>query len=852
MKNKKKEMILPGSPQLFTLPNGATLLVEEDHHAPVASVQAWCSTGSIHEGAHLGSGLSHILEHMIFKGTTHRPPGAIAQEVQEQGGYINAYTSFDRTVFWIDVPSTGATKALDILADAMLNANFPAAEYEKEQEVIRREFAMMEDDPDRKSTELLFKTAFQVSPLRHPVIGYLDVFNQLTRQDVVDYYKKRYVPNNLCFVVVGDVNVQKIHDQLTEALKNYPRQSLEPLLVEQEPSQIGIRLAREPFATELSRLNIAWRAPGLTSPDAPAVEILATILGGGSSSLLNQEVHEKKALVHQIGAGLYTLNACEGMIYLGAVADPEKRDEAEAAIFQEVEKVVQHGVTVAELEKAKKGILSDHLNGLATMRGKASDYGSSWLGTGNPNFGKEYLASIDRVTLQDIHRVATKYLVRDGLTMTSLDPKPSFSVKNQKESVSKTKQRDVQSFVLPNGLRLLIGEDHRLPLISMIAMFRGGLLAEDSYNNGLADLLSSTIIKGTKKRTAENIAQTIEQVGGSIGAAAGNNSFSVSVDVMKPDFSLGLDLLAEVLTEATFPDLEVQREKLSQLAAIKAEEDQLLSKGRHLLYQKLFGSHPYAMRLLGTTETVPKLTPAMLQALYQQGAVGQNGVLAIFGDVKAQEVVEAAKKAFQKMPPGALMLQNPSAPEPLTKPLCEEIAEKKEQAIVLKGFLTTSVTSPDRTALEILNAACNDLGSRFFNRLREQEALAYYVGSSNFVGLAPGAFLFYLGTNPQKISKARALFEAEIGNVAEHGLTQEELDRAKKKIIGADAIATQSNGSFASYCASSELMGLGFDQYRRHQEEIQKVTLDQLNTVIKKYLNVSGSAEVVVTSSIVE
>lgn len=848
MRNTKIELFeLPGSPQLFILPNGATLLVEEDHNAPVVSVQAWCATGSVHEAAHLGAGLSHILEHMIFKGTTHRPPGAIACEVQEEGGYINAYTSFDRTVFWIDVPSRGAAKALDILVDAMMNANFPAEEYEKEQEVIRREFAMMEDDPDRKSTELLFKTAFQVSPFRHPVIGYLDVFNQLSRQDVIDYYKKRYVPNNLCFVVVGDVKAEEVHQQIVVLLKDSPRQALEPVFIEQEPPSVGVRLARETFPTELSRLNIAWKAPGLTSPDAPAVEVLAMVLGGGNSSLLNQEVHEKKALVHHIGAGLYTLNAHEGMLYVGAVADPEKRDQAEAAIFQEVKKVIQKGVTRAQLEKVKKGILSDHLHGLATMRGKASDYGSSWLCTGNPHFGKEYLAAINRVTLKDIHRVAAKYLVREGLTITSLDPK-QVSLKADSQKESQRREREVQKFVLPNGLRLLVCEDSRLPLVSMIALFRGGLLAEDSSNNGLTDLLASTITKGTKKRTAENIAQTIEQVGGSIGASAGNNSFSVFVDVMKSDFALGLDLLAEVLTEATFPASEVEREKFSQLAAIKAEEDQLLSKGRHLLYQKLFGSHPYARRLLGTVETVPKLNSAQLQALYQQGAVGQNGALAIFGDVKAKEVIKAVEKAFQKMPFGALMLQSPLAPKPLVKPLYEEVAEKKEQAIVLKGFLTASVTSPDRPALEILNAACNDLGSRFFNRLREQEALAYYVGASNFVGLAPGAFVFYLGTDPQKLSKARTLFEKEIRTLTEQGLTQEELNRAKKKIIGADAIAIQSNGSFASYCVSSELMGLGFDHYRRHEAEIEKVTLDQLNATIKKYLKVSGSAEVVVKS----
>ncbi|MFZ4599572.1 MAG: M16 family metallopeptidase, partial [Terrimicrobiaceae bacterium] len=211
----KTTPVLPASDaKVFNYENGLTLIVEEDRSAPVASVQAWCGTGSIQEGEKMGAGLSHILEHMLFKGTDSRPPGSIAREVQEQGGYINAYTSFDRTVYWIDVPKDGASDAVAILADAMMNATMPEAEYTKEQEVIRREFAMGFDDPDRQSSQLMLRTVFSESPFRHPVIGYLDVYNKLTRDDVMKYYKSRYVPNNLTFVVVGDVDAKKIHEEL--------------------------------------------------------------------------------------------------------------------------------------------------------------------------------------------------------------------------------------------------------------------------------------------------------------------------------------------------------------------------------------------------------------------------------------------------------------------------------------------------------------------------------------------------------------------------------------------------------------------------------------------------------------
>src|SRR6476660_438676 len=225
----------PSTAQKHILPNGLTIIVQEDRSAPVASVQVWCATGSVDEHEHLGAGLSHILEHMLFKGTKTNPANAIAQKIQNVGGYINAYTSFDRTVFWIDVPKHGVSVALDVLADAMMNSILPAEEYAKEQEVIRREFAMGTDDPDRMAGQLLFDTAYQRHPYRLPVIGLLDIFNQLTSEQVMSYYQARYVPNNMTFIVVGDVEPDVVYQQLTNFFQHHPAKSLQPIFIPSEP-----------------------------------------------------------------------------------------------------------------------------------------------------------------------------------------------------------------------------------------------------------------------------------------------------------------------------------------------------------------------------------------------------------------------------------------------------------------------------------------------------------------------------------------------------------------------------------------------------------------------------------------
>jgi zinc protease len=831
-------------PQVFTYPNGLTLIVEENHSAPVASVQAWCKTGSIHEGKLLGGGLSHILEHMLFKGTASRAPGVIASQVQDQGGYINAYTSYDRTVYWIDVPAKGASQALDILSDAMMNATLPPEEYTKEQEVIRREFAMGYDNPDRTASLLLFSTAFHLSPFKEPVIGHLDIYNKLSREDVLEYYKKRYVPNNLCFVVVGDVNAEQIRDQLGAYFEKYPRVALEPVPVAEEPPQLGKQEGHDEFPTDLSRMNIAWRAPGATSPDAPAVDVLASVLCSGTSSVLNREIREKKGLVHQIGGGLYTLSPTEGLIYIGAIADPSKRDAAEKAILAEAEAVVKDGITEAELAKAKKSMLAEHYNSLATARGRASDYGNGWLVTGNAEQGKRYLEAIERVTTADVNRVAHQYLKSDGLTVTSLDPvskAPSVDA-----SVSKSTDSEVKKVELANGLRVLIHEDHRLPLVSIVAAFRGGILTEKPENNGISTLLASTIIKGTKTRTAQQIAESIEHLGGSIGAGAGNNSISVSVEVMKDDLPFGMQLLSDVLANATFPDAEVAREKDSQLAGIKAEDDQITTVARNLLKPRLYGTHPYALSSNGTPESVSVLTSEQLRAYRDQLIVGRNGVLSIFGAVRSDEALALAKKDFGTLPSGELACTNIPVAAPLTASVETSAERPKQQTVIMRGYLGTSIDNADRPALELLQTASSDLGSRFFVRIREKLGLAYFVGASNSAGLAPGAFVFYLGTDPRKVDLARHEFDDEIVKLADDGLTQVELDRAKAKLLGAEAINNQSSAALGGLCASDEITGLGYDHNKVRTQEIEKVSLDDIRKVAQKYFRDGKSVEVIV------
>ena len=822
----------PSDAKKWVLDNGLTIIVKEDHSAPVASVQAWCATGSIDEDEHLGAGLSHILEHMLFKGTKTQSNSQIAQKIQDVGGYINAYTSFDRTVFWIDVPKAGVSTALDVLADAMMNSTLPPEEYVKEQEVIRREFAMGFDDPDRMVGQLLFATAYQTHPYRLPVIGLLEVYNQLTQEQVMQYYKTRYVPNNLTFVVVGDIDGNKVREQLTNFFKAYPGKSLRPVYVPPEPAQLGRREAHQEFPTELTRLSMAWHVPEVTNTDVPALDLLSSILGEGRSSRLYRRIREEAGLAYGVSAFSYTPGD-PGILGIDATVDPDKREQVQQLASKIVDEVKQSGVTADELAKAKKMSISHHLSSLTTMRGQASDLGSNWLLTKNLNFSRDYLDAVQKVTLDDIKRVAAKYPTDTNLTIASLNPKGSLAAKG--EPVKPVTAGEVQKIELSNGLRILVREDSRLPLVSMTAVFRGGLLAETPETNGITRLMAKSLLKGTTTRSGDQIAREIEAVGGSIASDAGNNSFSIALDVTQPDLKLGIDILSDVLLNANMPEKAVAREKEVQVAGIKQEEEQLTAVARNIMRKALFRDHPYALRANGAVDTVQKLTPKDLLAFRDRYLVAKNGVIAVFGNVKAAEVKQLFEKAMGKMKPGELALANAPKPPPLPKEEDVDARRDKAQAVLMVGYPGADVYSPDRHELELIDEASSDLGSRFFIRIREQMGLAYYVGASQVQGLVPGVFAFYLGTDPAKVEPVKTALLEEIKKLASDGLTEEELARAKKKLVGQQQISNQSNDTFGFQCALDELYGLGFDYYKSLEPEIEKVTLDDIKRVAAKY-----------------
>lgn len=832
---------VPPGVRLVTLENGLQLILREDHSSPVVSAQAWTRAGSIDEGAWLGAGLSHVLEHMLFKGTATRPGAVIDQAVQSAGGYMNAYTSFDRTVYHINVPNTGATVAVDILCDIMQHAILPADELVKELDVIRREMDMGKDDPGRRASMRLFETAYTRSPYRFPIIGHIDIFNRLSREQIAGYYAEKYAPNNCFFVLVGDFKADEMIAQIKTAYaENKARPVPQPVLAN-EPRQTSPREVVEEAPVELGHFHIAWHIPDVRHTDIPALDVLATLLGSGRSSRLYQAVREKAGLAHSVNAWTYTPGLA-GLFGASGVSDGDKFPAARDAILAEIDRMKEELVSSAELAKAVKQFTAGTLATRKTMEGQAQDLGGNWMAANDLSFSERYLAAVRGLLPEDLRRVANTYLADNGRTVFAL--LPEGTAPKAALAVEANTEHPIRKFTLANGLRLLVKEDHRLPFVELRLAFSGGLLSETTTNSGITSLMSRAQVKGTATRSAEQIATEIESLGGSLDAYAGNHSFGLTAEVLREDFEAGLQLFTDVLLRPAFPPEVVAREREVQLAGIRGQRDQLLQCAFKAMRRGLFGENGYGLDALGTEQTVTSLTSTSLREYHATLAAPNNGVLAIFGDVHAEAVRGAVEAAFKDWKPGTLFGTQCAQPRTLV-PRSEEQRDK-EQAVIALGFPGSSFDSADRYALELIQEACSDMGSRLFLRIRDELGLAYYVGASNFLGRTPGYFAFYCGTAPDKVDLVETELRAQAESLRRDGLTAEELARAKAKVIGQKKIGRQDLGSLALASALDELYGLGYDNSERDDARYEAVTQADTQAVADRYLQANRAVVAIV------
>jgi zinc protease len=480
--------------------------------------------------------------------------------------------------------------------------------------------------------------------------------------------------------------------------------------------------------------------------------------------------------------------------------------------------------------------LADQIGSLTSMRGQAADLGSNWICAHDLDFTRHYLEAVDRVTPEEVQSAARRYLVESALSSVSVNPKGSLN--GAAVSVASHRPQEIRRHVFENGLTLLVREDSRLPLVSLHASLRGGLLAETPATNGLNRLLSRTIYKGAGSRSAEEIATCIEDGGGTVGADSGGSSYSVSAGVLRPDLRTGLDVLGDMLLAPWFPADVVAAEKERQIAAIKAEEDHVMSVAFREVRRLVYGRHPFHLSRNGAAESVASLDTEALKSYHAQRAVGGNVVLSIFGDVAFPEIVDLVGAKMASLPHGSRCDARLDVSLADSRGKISDLVRDKRQAVLVVAFPTVDLAHPDRIALDLVDEACSDMASRMFNRIREELGLAYSVGASQILGMAPGAFLFYLSTAPERLDQAQEELLSQIAKLSAEGFGGEEIHRARKSWAGKQAMQHQSNAAMAQQAAVDELYGFGFNHQQQQLRAVEALSTAAVNAVAAKYFSI--------------
>ncbi len=809
----------------FVLPNGVTVLLREDHSSKLVSAQVWVKTGSIHEGENLGAGLSHFLEHMLFKGTEKREGSEISREVQAAGGYINAYTTFDHTVFYIDLPSESVSLAIDVLADATFNSTLPGEEVEKEKEVILREIDMSMDDPDRTVSRALFRNAYRQHPYQYPVIGHREVFETVNLDDLGGYYKSRYVSNNVVLVVVGDFESATLRSLIGDTFGNFTRRRLASPYIVEEPSQLAMREEHIVDEVNICRGGLGFKSRGLTHPDAPAIDMLAAVLGGGNSSLLWKRLRDEKKLVHYIEASSWC-PASSGLFWISYLCDEDKREAAQAGILEEIAKIARQGLSSRHLEKAKRQALVGEVNIRKTMSGQASRLGLSEVVVGDIGYPRNYFRRLHGVTAEALVGHIYSYLTLERLTAVSLNGRHSSHGRRILSSGGAV-SADFESISLSNKARLLFYRDDRLPKVNLRVVARGGPLYEDTSQRGVTGILATLLTRDTEMRNAAEVAEAIEEVGGTLGEFAGNNTFGLSLEVMPQDIDLALELLEAALLLPSFKKETFEQERDAQVASLREDMDEIVEVGKRRLRKLFFGEHPYNTDSYGTIESLNELDEAMVRDQYAKLITGSNVVFSVAGQFDREAHVSRFGELLEKLPERPFNVQNPGFEGPPKTGEFEEHLDR-EQAVVFQAYPDTGITEGEYHHGELLVELLSEMSGELFLQVRERRSLAYFVGATRMSGVDTGMFYFYAGTHPGAVDDVFEEFGLEIKRIQEGRVSEEELKRCQSRLKAQKRMGLQTIGYCAMQAALNAIYGLPVNDWKQYDERIDSVTADDL------------------------
>lgn len=810
----------------YTYPNGLGLHVLPLPGSGSLELQCAVRTGSIHEGENLGCGLSHFLEHMLFQGCVGFPGRSGAEKIERAGGSVNAYTSYDRTVYYLRVPESHKDLAVELLSSMIRTPELPEKRFREEKDVILRECDLYFDSPGTKMFLSGFEALFGSHPARVPIIGHRDMIATVTRDMAAAYHAARYTPNRCFFVAVGAVDPDWLYRKLGELLGDWKMGALHEHPLPEIPGFLAPRTIETIFPDTVSQLCLLL--PPILPKENITAEVLSGILAGSTGSRLVRSLELEKEVALNVESDVENFSGFSVPL-ITAVTPPGKLDKLESALRRELAAVASGDITADELRREKTQRYADQLRQMCVPSHIASAMVEGVMLNSDPAYTGAALESLQKLEVDELRAFAAKLLDSKQFLMVKQRPEPPVSHKTTASDKIKTELSS-----LPSGVQLLNCSDHAVELVSFSLLLPGGAIAEPIEKCGLSHCIANTLLNGCGKRNESRLAAALDRYGMDVSFNTGLNTFAVKMNAPRKYFAEAFKVMTELLTEPTFPSLPFEREKKRQLEKFRRRRMKPAKAAFRAGCQALFGSHPYGCGEHGTPECVRSFTPEIAREYWKQLFSSERCIMGFAGDIdsdtaslKAQYLDSAVDWQKKTQP----------LPEPPVFPNSSQLIEipiEREQTIVMKLLRIPPLKGETGTLFHMLNSAENGMNSRLFQHIREDKSLAYSVGTKAAGGFHPGVFAFSAATQAEKISEVEECFDEEICRLATEGLSEEEFNMARDSMLFRLARASESSHALLDFTMLDMFYGEPVNALEVLSQRLKNCTPDHFNAVIRE------------------
>ena len=829
-----------GDFNVYKLDNGQTVVIKEVKTNPIVTIDTWIKTGSINENDQ-NNGVSHFLEHLFFKGTTNHAPGEFDKILETKGAVTNAATSKDFTHYYITIPSKDFDLAMEMHSDMLLHPLIPRKELEKERKVVIEEIMKDANSPNTLVYDNLVNMLYTQHPYKRKVIGKADIISTIHRDQILDYYNKFYAPSNMVTVIVGDVDsakaLEKVKQDFNSEYKKPVKNSFpkEKILTSQAKN-----IAYSD--TQTGYMLIGFRGTDVDDKDSYALDVLATILGDGRSSVFYQTIKEQKQLATSISAS-NTGFKDDGIFYVSATFLPDKCSKLEQTIFDEIKNIQKNGVTQEQLRLAKNIIERDTYYARESISNIAGEIGYTYVTTDDIKYYDTYIDNIKNVTADDVKKAANKYLGKDKSAVSILLPNTCKEVKISNTAVKNTtaklisENKNTQKYELSNGATLLLTPNQVNDIIAISIFSKGGEFIEKIP--GTADLTSSVLTKGTKKYSSIDFAKTLEDNGIKIVPSVKPDSFMITVLTTKNEYEKTLELLNEVINNATLDDYEIEKSRTDKLNAIKKSKDIPLNIAIDNYKNYIFENTPYSISNSKLEKTLPQIQFDDVRNYYSKAFYPKNVVISINGNIDKDKTIDEFTKIFNNKKGEKFDYSKYSIPSLKEgKKISTSIRDLKTDWIFMGWQTSGLLNKKEYATLEVIDSLLGSgMSSRLFKNLRDKDGLAYQLGSQYAPNVLKGSFIVYIGTNPQNLDYATKRLQEEVFRLKTEFVGTKELQEAKDKLLGHYIIGQETNLDKATTIGWFETSGRSYQFDDEYVKLINSVTESDIIEVANKYFN---------------